>query len=360
MTQATALLRDLVAIPSISGDESQVAVFVEQTARRLGLDVTHDATSVRIEVTGHAPGRTLALVSHLDVVPPGEGWTRDPFTPSIEGARLYGRGSGDAKASVAAMLLAAADVAGAGGPARGRLLVVLGYAEETRDTTMPQAVQACGPIDAAVIGEPTGLDLAVAQRGLLMAELVARGEQRHAGRVADGGACTQAVLVLAHDLEQLAGLFRERPHPLLGHPSVTPTLLQAGVARNVVPPTATAVLDVRSTPAWTHAELAAGLRAAMASEVRITSDRLVPCETPAGSELLATARRLRPQARCFGSPTCSDWVFLRSSDALKCGPGSSSRSHTPDEYVELEQVEQARAFYAALSVDVLAAAKVMR
>lgn len=360
MTQASALLRDLVAIPSVSGDEVQVASFVEQTARGLGLDVVRDATSVRVEVKGRIPGRTLALVSHLDVVPPGEGWTRDPFTPSIEGTRLYGRGSGDAKASVAAMLLAAADLARARGPERGRLLVVLGYAEETRDTTMPQAVQVCGPIDTAVVGEPTSLAFAVAQRGLLMAELIAHGEQRHAGRVADDGACTQAVLVLAQDLAKLPGLFRERPHPLLGHPSVTPTLVQAGVARNVVPATATAVLDVRSTPAWTHDELAAGLRAAMASEVRITSDRLVPCETPAGSELLAVARRLRPNARCYGSPTCSDWVFLRTCDAIKCGPGSSSRSHTPDEYVELDEVDRARAFYSELAVDVLTAAKVVQ
>ena len=92
------LLEQLVAIPSVSGEEAAVAAFVEETARGWGLDTVRDDSSVRIEVPSGTPGPTLALVSHLDVVPPGAGWSRDPFTPSIEGDRLYGRGSGDAKA----------------------------------------------------------------------------------------------------------------------------------------------------------------------------------------------------------------------------------------------------------------------
>ena len=102
MPDELSLLERLVAIPSVSGEEVAIAAFVEETARGWGLDVVRDDTSVRVEVRGRGPGPTLALVSHLDVVPPGAGWTRDPFTPAVEGDRLYGRGSGDAKASVAA------------------------------------------------------------------------------------------------------------------------------------------------------------------------------------------------------------------------------------------------------------------
>ena len=115
-----ALLAELVATPSVSGGEAAVASRVEETARAWGLDVSRDATGVKVEVRSGRPGPTLALVSHLDVVPPGEGWTRDPFTPAFEDGRLYGRGSGDAKASVAAMLTAARDVAAGGGPPSGR------------------------------------------------------------------------------------------------------------------------------------------------------------------------------------------------------------------------------------------------
>jgi acetylornithine deacetylase len=307
-----------------------------------------DATGVRIDLRGWAPGQTIALISHLDVVPPGSGWTRDPFTPVVEGTRLFGRGSGDAKASVAAMLSAAKDLLDAGGIDAGRLLVILGYCEETKNTTMEQAVQAAGQIDAAVIGEPTNLHLAIAQRGLMMVDLLAQGDQRHAGYAADDGEFANAVVVLARDLLKLDGLLGQRTHPVLGKATITPTMLEAGISRNVTPPVAKAVLDIRSTPSWTHEEIAEVLREAVRSSVIVTSRRLVPCETPAGSQLLAAAQRLRPEANQFGSPTCSDWVFVRHTDAVKCGPGTSRRSHTPDEYVDLPEVTAARSFYARL------------
>jgi len=349
-----ALLRELVAIPSVSGEEEAVARHVEAVALGWGLATVRDGVGVSVRVPGQAPGPTLAFVSHLDVVPPGSGWTRDPFTPVIEGHQLFGRGSGDAKASVATMLTAAHDLAGEGGPPRGDLLLLFGYGEETRNTSMPELVAKAGPIDAAVVGEPTSLDVAIAQRGLMMLDLVAQGDQRHAGRVADDGPFTNAVTALARNLVRLESLFADRPHPLLGNPTVTPTMLTAGVSRNVTPPQARAVLDVRSTPLWSHAELAEGLVAALDCEVIVTSDRLVPCETPAGSRLLAASGAVRPQASRYGSPTCSDWVFLRHVDAVKCGPGSSSRSHTPDECVDLPDVTAARRFYADLAREYLA------
>lgn len=342
------LLRDLVAIPSVSGEEAELAVFVEETARRWGLDVARDAHGVRVELRGFDVGPTIALVSHLDVVPPGSGWTRDPFVPVIDGNRLYGRGSGDAKASVAAMLYAAKDLADSGGMDAGRLLLLFGFGEETKNTTMGSAVEAAGDIDAAVIGEPTGLDFAIAQRGLMMVDLLAQGDQRHAGYASSDGEFTNAAIVLARDLLKLDALFGSRSHPLLGRATATPTMLESGVSRNVTPPVARAVLDVRSTPDWTHEELAEELRRSLASDVIVTSRRLVPCETPANSRLLATAARLRPDAGQFGSPTCSDWVFFREWDAFKCGPGTSRRSHTADEYVDLPEVTAARAFYADL------------
>jgi len=331
-----------------------VARLVEEQARAWGLAVVRDAAGVSVRIGGRAPGPTLALVSHLDVVPPGSGWTRDPFTPVIEGNQLFGRGSGDAKASVAAMLAAAHDVAAQGGPRRGDLLVLFGLGEETRNTSMPDLMARAGSIDAAIIGEPTDLDFAIAQRGLMMVDLVAHGDQRHAGRVTEDGPFTNALTTLSGDLVRLDGLFKDRAHPILGHPTVTPTMVTAGVSRNVTPPSAKAVLDVRSTPLWSHAELAEVLKATLDSEVIVTSDRLVPCETPAGSALLAACTALRPTATRYGSPTCSDWVFLRHLDAVKCGPGTSQRSHTPDECVDLPQVSAARRFYAALAGEYLA------
>lgn len=349
-----ALLRDLVATHSVSGTEEVIARWVEAWARSAGLEANRDDAAVTITVPGRGPGETLALVSHLDTVPAGEGWTRPAFTPTIEGDRLYGRGAGDAKASVAAMLMAARDLAEAGGPGRGRLLVVLGYEEETKHTTMGTAVARLGPIDAAVVGEPTNLQFAIAQRGLMMVDLVAKGVQRHAGYAADNPDFTNAIVELGRNLARLPSMFQERRHPILGVATATPTMLEGGISRNVTPPVARAVLDVRSTPSWTHAELAEALRKSLDIEVVVTSDRLVPCETPEGSRLLKTASALRPGNTQFGSPTCSDWVFVRDRDAIKCGPGTSRRSHTPDEYVDLPEVSEARLFYRQLAQAYLA------
>lgn len=347
------LLSELVRVPSISGQEAAVAARVVEIATELGLPVRSDDAMVAIELDSGRPGRSLALVSHLDTVPVGEGWTRAPFEPVIaahpDGERLWGRGANDAKASCAAMIAAALDVQAAGGPPEGRLLVVLGFSEETRDTSMPRAVPRLGTLDAAVIGEPTSLELAVSQRGLMMIDLVARGDQCHAAYAAERGA-RSAVLALAADLLKLPTLLRDRPHPQLGQPTITPTMLEAGVARNITPPSAKAVLDLRTTPRWPHDELGAHLQAQLGSEVCVTSSRLQPCETAADSPLLAAARAVRPDAGSYGSPTCSDWVFLRHVDALKCGPGDSRVSHTADEWVALAQVRAARSFYAALAL----------
>lgn len=346
-------LRELVAIPSISGNELPAAEYVERVARGLGLDVVRDDTSVRVSVGDEAAGPTLALASHLDVVPPGEGWSRDPFTPLIEGDLLYGRGSGDAKASVVSMLHALGDVAASGRLLRGRALGIFSYGEETRNATMPMAVERAGRLDAALVGEPTNLEFSVAQRGLMMVDLVAHGDQRHAGYAATEG-FTNAITALARNLARLDGIASARVHPVLGVTTVTPTMLEAGVSRNVTPPTARAVLDIRSTPDWTHDELAVLLRERLDCEVVVTSTRLVPCETPAGSTLLAAARRARPESTSYGSPTCSDWCFLRHLDAIKVGPGTSRRSHTPDESVNLSEVIAARAFYARVIEEYLA------
>ena len=353
MRNEVELLRELVAIESISGHEDEIAKFVDHVARKLGLEAIRDETGVKVLIDTGRPGDSLAFISHLDVVPPGNGWTRDPFTPTIENGRLYGRGSGDAKASVASMLLAGHDFAEGHSAAGGRLILVFGLGEETKNTTMGRAVDTLPQISAAVVGEPTNLDIAVAQRGLMMVDLVASGDQRHAGYAADGG-FTNAITRLAADLIRLPELLVDRDHPVLGKATVTATMVEAGVSRNVTPPVAKAVLDIRSTPSWDHAEIAQAMREVLDCEVVVTSERLVPCETPADSRLLAVARQVRPEAATFGSPTCSDWVFVRHADAIKCGPGTSRLSHTADECVDLAEVTAARSFYRRLAEAYLA------
>ena len=190
----------------------------------------------------------------------------------------------------------------------GRLLVIFGFGEETQAHHDARGARdASGTIDAAMVGEPTNLELAVAQRGLMMVDLLAQGDQRHAGYAA-GASFTNAAIVLARDLLKLETLCQDRAHPVLGRATVTPTMVEAGVSRNVTPPVAKAVLDIRSTPSWSHEEIGEVMSAALESEVVVTSTRLVPCETPARFP----AARSAPAGPSRGDD-------LRQSDLLRLG-----------------------------------------
>jgi acetylornithine deacetylase len=223
--------------------------------------------------------------------------------------------------------------------------------EETRGTgtqaILAELEKRGETIEAAVVGEPTGLDIAVAQKGLMVLELRTKGDACHAAHAATLGAAN-AARRLARDLVALESLDFGLPHPHLGQITLEPTQLQAGTARNVVPAEATAILDVRTTPSLTRDEIVARVRAAVRGEVRVLSDRLLPKETSIDSPLVEAARKARPEARLFGSATLSDMVFLNGTPAVKCGPGKTERSHTPDEYVLGEEILAGAQFYTRL------------
>ncbi len=350
MPDATELLAALVRVPSPSGEEERVVALLARWAAARGLAVETGDAGVRIDVPGREPGPLLLFASHVDTVPPGEGWSVDPYGALVADGVLWGRGAVDAKASVAAMAVAAARLAAGGGPARGSLVLLATRCEETRETTMPAALEALGrDPDHAIVGEPTGLDPAVAQRGLLVLEARWRGRQRHAARALPG---ENAILAAARDLPLLAGT-EFPPDPVLGETKVTPTEISAGIARNATPPGCRALLDVRTTPTVPHGEVVRRLRGRLSGELAVLSDRLHPAATPAGSPLLAAIRRVRPRCRPFGSPTTSDWVFLRHVDAVKLGPGPSELSHAPDERISLAEVEDAADTYLAIAREVL-------
>lgn len=351
----TELLIRLVQTPSPSGDEGDAAAALVEWAAAHGLEPEVDDAAVRLVVEGDRPGPTLLMASHLDTVPPGDGWLVPPYQGVVADGRLTARGAVDAKASVSAMAAAAAEVAAAGGPVAGRLVVLATYSEETRDTTMPRALERIGrPPDAAIVGEPTSLRPCTAQRGQLLLELHWSGDQVHAGWAA--GRQPPPVNAIAHaaaDLMRLEELVFDRIHPQLGEVAVTPTQFAAGVARNVTPPSCFAMLDIRTTPAYEHAEVVSMIREHLSARVEIYSDRLLPAETPTGSRLLRAVMVADPEATPFASPTCSDWVFLRHLDAVKLGPGDSRQSHTVDETIELDEVRKGALLYSSIAKEFL-------
>lgn len=348
-----ALHRAIVEIRSVSGEEAALADFLETRLRRHGVEPLRLGNTLLAlsggegETGGAKPA--LLLDTHLDTVPPAPGWTRDPWRTTFEDGRVYGLGANDAKAAVAAMV--AAFLAFREVELPFTLVLALAEGEETRGTGTQAALAELErrglPLEAAVVGEPTGLELALAQKGLLVLELVARGDACHAAHAAALGA-TNAARRLARDLVALEDVDFGPPHERLGPITLEPTQVRAGTARNVVPGEATAVLDVRTTPALPCAEVVRRVQRAVASDVRVLSDRLRPRETTPDAALVAAALRVRPEARLVGSPTLSDMAFLVGVPAVKCGPGRSERSHTPNEYVLESEVLDGARFYTRL------------
>jgi len=341
--EVLALHRDLVAIPSLSHQEQAVCGHLEHHLRALGVQVERFGDNLFM---AHGEGPVLCLNSHLDTVPPATGWTRPPHEVQVKEGRVYGLGANDAKASVAAMV--AAFVRLKARPLGVRLLLTLVCEEETggkgAEMLVPELARRGLHPEAVIVGEPTGLDIAVAQKGLLVLELRETGRACHAAHGHALGA-SNALRTLARDLVALDGVDLGPSHLELGPVTLEPTLARGGSARNSIPAEASCILDVRTNPAPTHAQTVERLRAVVKGELAVLSDRLRPTEIAADHPLVRAAQKARPEAKCFGSRGLSDLVFFAPTPAIKVGPGQTERSHAPDEFVlESELLEGAR-FY---------------
>ncbi|MEZ5975983.1 MAG: M20/M25/M40 family metallo-hydrolase [Planctomycetota bacterium] len=339
------LHRELVQCRSESHSEGAIADLVEGWLRGLGAVVERFGDNV-IARAGRGPH--LLLNSHLDTVPATPSWTRDPWMCEREGERIYGLGSNDAKASVAAMMKVFEQVVRDGGPAEVTLLLV--PEEETggkgMEVAWPHLAAGSNAPLAAVVGEPTGLDIAVAQKGLLILELIAEGDACHSAN-ADALEARNAIRGIARDIVALDGVDLGPEHPVLGAVTLQPTVLRAGERRNQLPAEASVYLDLRTHPDADPETLAAAVQARVASRVRVHSSRLRSRATDPGAAIVLAARDAAPDARVYGSRTLSDWAYL-TIPAVKVGPGRTERSHTADEFVLASELEDGVAFYSRL------------
>ena len=348
------LLRELVGIPSPSGAEREIADFVAGMLRFRGLTVERAGDSVVAVLDGRGDGPVVMLASHLDTVPAGEGWTSDPWKVDWRGGRLTGLGANDAKGCAAAMILAVLEFARRRPP--GRVLLALNCCEETTNQGMEQVLARFGLPDAAVVGEPTGLEVVRSQAGLAILEAEWKGRSCHAAHA--GTAAHSNALLRA--CQELAGMPPCLPvgeqHPLVGRTSIVPTKLRAGDRHNRVPDLATAIFDVRLAPPLGAEECRAVLEDLLpTAEVSIRSQRLLPVDTPEEHPVVLAALRAAGRKRAVGSHTLSDMALLRGVPAVKCGPGRTERSHTPDEYILLEELEAGVTFYGAFLESMLLA-----
>lgn len=347
MTDHAPLLRfheQLVTTPSPSHEEGAIADLVESWLRERGASVDRVGDNV---IARAGSGPRIVLCSHLDTVPATDAWTRDPWAADRDGERIYGLGSNDAKASVAAMVYAFLHVLENGGPCEVALLLV--PEEETggkgAELSWPHLREQGFAEASVIVGEPTNLDVATSQKGLLILELTATGDACHSANAAAVGA-RNAVRELARDVVALGAVDLGAPHPQLGPTTLEPTVTSAGERRNMIPDRATTWLDVRTVPGVAHADIIAAVRARVEGDVRVHSDRLQPCECPDDAAVIAAAKLARPDGRTYGSRTMSDMVWFSDVPAIKCGPGRTERSHTADEFVLESEIVDGYAFYA--------------
>ena len=334
------LLKNMIRIPSFSRDEGAVADFLERWMLTEGFAARRLGNNLWIE-SGPADGRpTILLNAHIDTVKPAYGYTRDPFTPEIEDGCLYGLGSNDDGGSLIALLETYSRLIQKEQPYR---LIFSATAEEEvsgkggLDLILPEL----GRIDFGVMGEPTGMRMAVAERGLMVLDCTAYGKSGHAARNEGVNAIYKAI----EGIQWFKSHSFDRVSDFLGAVKMSVTQINAGTQHNVVPDKCTFVVDVRPNGMYTNPELLELIKTSVSCEVKERSTRIGSSHLPMDHP--AVVRGLSLGLEPFGSPTTSNQALCHF-PTLKIGPGDSARSHSADEYIRLDEIANGIETYVAL------------
>ncbi len=339
--EAVELLKQLISTPSVSREETDAANILADFIEKCGLPCERIGNNllVREELDEEKP--TILLCAHIDTVKPVSTWTRDPFTPTIEGDRLYGLGSNDCGGGLVSMLQAYRCL-------RGKTtkynLVYLASCEEevSGQNGFSLALPHLPKIDVAIVGEPTGMQPAIAEKGLMVIDGIAHGKSGHAAR-------NEGVNAIYEALDDLVWLrdhqFRKKSL-LLGQTKMTVTVLNSGTQHNVVPDECRFIIDVRPNEFYQNEYLFNFLQKHMKKcELKARSFRLSSSHIPVGHPLVQ--RCIKMGMVPFGSPTLSDQALMPF-PSFKLGPGDSARSHSADEYICISEIANAIETYVSL------------
>lgn len=334
------LLKNMIRIPSVSREEKDAADYMEHWMKGNGFEARRLGNNLWME-SGPADGRpTILLNAHIDTVKPASGYTRDPFTPEIEDGCLYGLGSNDDGGSLIALLETYSRLIQKEQPYR---LIFSATAEEEvsgkggLDLILPEL----GRIDFGVMGEPTGMRMAVAERGLMVLDCTAYGKSGHAARNEGVNAIYKAI----EDIQWFKSHSFDRVSDFLGAVKMSVTQINAGTQHNVVPDKCTFVVDVRPNGMYTNPELLEMIKSSVSCEVKERSTRIGSSHLPMDHP--AVVRGLSLGLEPFGSPTTSNQALCHF-PTLKIGPGDSARSHSANEYIRLDEIGEGIETYVAL------------
>lgn len=338
---AVALLMRLIATPSVSRDEGGAADVMEAELRRCGIEYTREGNNLWTTDPQYDERRTtLLLNAHIDTVKPVESWTRNPYSPTLEGDTLYGLGSNDCGGGLTALLQVYRALKDRPRPYN---LIYLASAEE--EVSGVDGIRRVLPllprIDVAIVGEPTAMQPAIAEKGLMVLDITAHGRSGHAARNEGVNAIYEAL----DDLCWIRSHRFDRVSRFLGPTKMQATVVNAGTQHNVVPDECKIVVDVRTNELYTNEEVFDIISSHCKSECRARSFRLHSSRIDLNHPLVERCVALGLQP--FGSPTLSDQALMPFA-SLKLGPGQSARSHSADEYIKVSEIEHAIGLYLRL------------
>lgn len=331
---ATELLRKLVSLRSFSGEENLRSDFLMGYFQQRGITVERIGNNLVIRQPHYDSTKpTLMLNSHLDTVQPASTYSFNPFSPPVSDTHIYGLGSNDAGASLVSMIICFLHFYDKKLPIN--LMLALSTEEENSGATgMRMLWQTLrDEVDMALIGEPTGMKAAIAERGLLVIDAEAKGVSGHAAR--EEG--VNALYIALEDIDVLRSVKFPKISTVMGEVKLTVTQIQAGTQHNVVPDRCNFVVDIRPTELYTNQEIMEILQPKVKSTLKARSLINRSSATPVDHPLLQCAERLAIET--YTSPTTSDWMRI-TCPALKMGPGESARSHQADEFILIEELEK--------------------
>jgi acetylornithine deacetylase len=329
--QAIEWLTRLIQTPSQSGQESGTAELISQWLESRGLKTYRKHNNVWCYSKNYDESLpTYLFCSHHDTVPAAKSYTRPPFEAKIEDGKIYGLGSNDAGGPLVSLLAAFLHLESN----ESFNLIFLAAAEEENSGVngIESVLPELGPIDFAVIGEPTSMKAAICEKGLLVVDCLAEGKTGHAARK-EG---VNAIDIALRDIEWIHSYKFEQTSEHLGPIHMNVTQIHGGTKHNVIPDRCEFVVDIRITDAYSHWEVLDILTDHMQSTVTPRSTRLKPSQTPLGHKIMQVMAQHHIQF--YGSDTMSDQALL-TCPSVKMGPGDTHRSHSADEYIFIKEVE---------------------
>lgn len=342
-TSAISLLKELIATPSFSREEDQTAGILCRFLGERGAHHSRSGNNVWALNKYFDPGKpTILLNSHHDTVKPNPKYTRDPFLPAVEDGKLFGLGSNDAGGCLVSLLAVFLFFYDRKELSHNIIFAASAEEEVSGVNGIEAVIPQLPPISFAIVGEPTLMNLAVAEKGLLVLDAVAHGKAGHAAREEGDNAIYKAL----KDIAWFSTFRFPKESPTLGPVKMSVTVIETeNKAHNVVPALCRFTVDIRVTDAYSHEEVLEIVKSNVQSEVTPRSMRMRSTRIALDHPLVKAGMALGKTV--YGSPTCSDKALMPF-PALKCGPGDSARSHTADEFVFVAEIETGIKEYIAM------------